>query len=226
MKKTKVMKICTKCKQIKKLVNFYKNKSYKDNYSNWCKYCFQKYHKFYNKSYYLKNKDKINEYKKKYRKENKEVISIYNKKYKNRHKKEIKEYRIKNINILKRKQNKYETYKRKTDIKWKVSKNLRVRINIALKHSIKSLSTMFLIGCEIDYLMYCLQCKFKKGMNWNNYGYGKGKWVIDHIIPCANFDLSDPKQQKECFHYTNLQPLWWEENMRKGSKYEKFTLYF
>jgi len=49
--------------------------------------------------------------------------------------------------------------------------------------------------------------KFKrKGMTWENRG--KGGWHIDHVLPYASFDLSDPEQQKICFHYTNLQPLW------------------
>jgi DNA/RNA endonuclease G (NUC1) len=53
-------------------------------------------------------------------------------------------------------------------------------------------------------------------MNWENYG--KNGWHIDHIIPCASFDLTDPKQQKNCFHYTNLQPLWAADNIRKSDK--------
>ena len=51
-------------------------------------------------------------------------------------------------------------------------------------------------------------------MNWENYGV----WHIDHIIPCARFDLSDPGQQKICFHYTNLQPMWGEDNLKKGAR--------
>jgi hypothetical protein len=80
---------------------------------------------------------------------------------------------------------------------------------------------MFLIGCEIDYLMYHLQHKFKKGMTWDNHGSGnngKGmkEWHIDHIKPCSSFDLSKPEEQQKCFHYTNLQPLWVKENWKKG----------
>jgi hypothetical protein len=55
-------------------------------------------------------------------------------------------------------------------------------------------------------------------MNWDNYGFGIDKWNMDHIIPCASFDLSDPEQQKKCFHYTNLQPLWQLENILKSDR--------
>ena len=54
-------------------------------------------------------------------------------------------------------------------------------------------------------------------MSWNNYG----KWHVDHIRPCIDFDLSKPEEQQKCFHYTNLQPLWAEENMRKHYKFVK-----
>lgn len=75
---------------------------------------------------------------------------------------------------------------------------------------------MFLIGCEIDYLLYHIQEQFNPGMTWDNYG----DWHIDHIKPCANFDLSKPEEQRKCFNYTNLQPLWAEENLIKGKKEE------
>jgi hypothetical protein len=51
-------------------------------------------------------------------------------------------------------------------------------------------------------------------MNWEN----QGEWHIDHILPCASFDLTKEEEQRKCFHYTNLQPLWAKDNMIKGSK--------
>jgi len=72
-----------------------------------------------------------------------------------------------------------------------------------------------LLGCTVEELRAHLEKQFKRGMSWSNYG----RWHIDHIRPCASFDLTDPEQQRICFHYSNLQPLWAEENMRKGAKH-------
>ena len=59
-----------------------------------------------------------------------------------------------------------------------------------------------------------IESLFDDKMTWNNRGfYG---WHIDHITPCASYDLTDPQQQLECFHYTNLQPLWCTDNWKKN----------
>jgi hypothetical protein len=71
-----------------------------------------------------------------------------------------------------------------------------------------------LIGCTIKELTVHLEKLFHPGMNWDN----QGKWHVDHIIPCASFDLSDPVHQLECFHWSNLQPLWGPDNIRKGKR--------
>ena len=69
-----------------------------------------------------------------------------------------------------------------------------------------------------------LESRFEPGMTWDNYGNPNGDhtdcWHIDHIIPCAAFDLTDPIEQKQCMHYSNLQPLWAKDNLMKGSKFE------
>ncbi len=83
------------------------------------------------------------------------------------------------------------------------------------KKAKKTNSTLILLGCTIKELISHFDKKFKKGMNWNNMN----KWHIDHIKPISSFNLSNPEEQKKCFHFSNLQPLWAEENLKKGSKY-------
>lgn len=98
----------------------------------------------------------------------------------------------------------------------KISKRLRTRMLKALKRvkGKKSKSFKDLLGCSIKHFMEYMEKLFKEGMSWDNHG----GWHIDHIIPCASFDLTDPNQQIKCFHYTNLQPLWAEDNLRKKDK--------
>lgn len=100
------------------------------------------------------------------------------------------------------------------DPAYRVCKNLRERIRSVMLGLNKSGPTAKLIGCPWDYLKLWLQAQFKLGMTWENYG----DWHIDHILPCASFNLIDPTEQRRCFHYTNLQPLWAEENLQKSSK--------
>lgn len=110
--------------------------------------------------------------------------------------------------------------RRKVDLNYRLKFVLSSRLRGALnRQSIqKTKKTMELIGCSIDFLRVHLKSKFSDGMTWNNYG--KRGWHIDHIVPCAYFDLSDPEEQKKCFHYTNLQPLWAPDNLRKNSYYK------
>jgi hypothetical protein len=120
-------------------------------------------------------------------------------------------------NKLKEKQNVYERKRYKEDINYMITKLLRCRFAeiIKSKKSIKFDSVLNFIGCSVDYLREYLESKFKDGMTWEN----KGEWHIDHIKPCASFDITDIEEQKKCFHYTNLQPLWAKDNISKGCKW-------
>ncbi len=107
---------------------------------------------------------------------------------------------------------------RKTIPHIKIRDNLALRMRLALKEQnlTKRNTTTELVGCSIKYLKQYLERKFKPGMTWRNQS--RFGWHIDHIKPCSKFDLSDPIQQKICFNYKNLQPLWAEENIRKSNK--------
>lgn len=69
-----------------------------------------------------------------------------------------------------------------------------------------------LIGCSVEFLMGYLEAQFKEGMSWTN----RGLWHVDHIRPCAKFDLTKKEDQARCFHYSNLQPLWAADNLAKA----------
>ena len=184
------------------------------------------------KAYRLKNKERDKKYKKAYRLKNKEKLKeqmrLYRLKHKERDRKYAKEYRLKNKDKIKKRMKAYRIRSRKKiaqyvrerrqkDIKFKVVINLRHRANMALRGTVKSKRTMELLGTSIDNFWSHLESKFKPGMTRNNYGK---RWHIDHVIPCASFDLTKPEEQFKCFHYTNLQPLWAKENLKKGAKLE------
>jgi hypothetical protein len=75
----------------------------------------------------------------------------------------------------------------------------------------KTTNAVELLGADIETVRRHLESQFLEGMSWSNHG-SRG-WHIDHIKPINTFDLSDPKQLHECFHYTNLRPLWWKDNL-------------
>lgn len=105
------------------------------------------------------------------------------------------------------------------DINFRLGRRIRGRILGALKYgTAKSSKTTLLLGCTIPQLREYIEGHWKPGMTWANHGKGEGKWHIDHRFPCSSFDLTKPSQQRLCFHYTNLQPLWERDNLSKGDK--------
>lgn len=100
----------------------------------------------------------------------------------------------------------YRKNKRATDVSFRIVCCLRARLACALKGRQKSSSTLSLLGCSVEYFKAYLESLWKPGMSWENYGVDG--WHIDHVRPCASFDLSKRDDQGMCFHYTNLQPLW------------------
>ncbi len=188
------LKKCVKCQEIKSLDKFYNDKSNKDKISYWCGQC-------------LKNLSK------KYRCDNKEKIRI-------QRKKADKIYYIKNKKRIIQQQIKQRRIRRQTDINFKLLYNLRSRLTLALQGKLKSKRTLELLGCTVEELKQYLESKFTEGMTWDNHGYGSDKWHIDHIKPCSKFNFSYLKQQELCFNYTNLQPLWQNDNFKKSDNYE------
>jgi hypothetical protein len=94
---------------------------------------------------------------------------------------------------------------------------MRGRVNGALKNyeNRNRKHTLEYVGCNLQELREHLEKQFNNGMTWEN----QGQWHIDHIRPCASFDLSKEEERHKCFHYTNLQPLWAFDNLSKGANY-------
>ena len=151
----------------------------------------------------FKNKDHINAIRRKRRRTEAGAkrIAADNKRYQKKHRKKLTQ--------------KYLD-RRKNDPNFKLLTILRGRIKDVLRGHSKSDSTINVLGCTIEELWQHLEKQFQPNMTKENHG----EWHVDHIIPCTSFDLTDPKQQVKCFHYTNLQPLWALDNLKKGQKCE------
>jgi len=187
-------KTCSSCKETKTEDLFIKNRLR-------CRKCKSVYDKIYN----TENKKRIDERNKSFREtqKQKELKRLYDIQYRK-------------INL--KKLNAKRLIKLKTNIGCKIAQNMRSRLRNALKYKNikKTGKTLDYLGCTIEECKKYLESKFKDGMTWDNYGlYG---WHIDHILPCISFDLTDIENIKRCFNYTNLQPLWWYENLSKGGR--------
>lgn len=106
----------------------------------------------------------------------------------------------------------------------KLKCTLRSRFSSALRNAMvakkeSSARVMKYIGCPINFFKKYLEYQFKPGMTWDNHGIHG--WHIDHVIPLSSFDLTNEQAMKKAWHYTNLQPLWAKENLRKHNKKPK-----
>jgi len=216
-------KVCSKCKTNKAFSEYYKDNSNSIGIRPNCKECSEKS----KAEYRINNKELVKEASRRYERTDKRKA----KRKANREKEEIKlrtkAYREANKEKIKASQQNYHRNNRvkvraqvrkrlKENVKFRLSHNLRARFHDALKKAniSKNSSVHDLIGCSVEDLKAYLASLFEEGMSWDNYG----KWEIDHILPVASFDLTSIDQQKECFNYKNLQPLWAEENRKKGCK--------
>jgi hypothetical protein len=159
------------------------------------------------KEYYQAHKEERKAYRKAYYQTHKEKEITYGIEYKENHKKEMKEWKR---NYSKN----YQRERRRNDINFKILCGLRERLNKAIKHNQKSGSAVKDLGCSVFELKIHLESKFQEGMTWENYGY-RG-WHIDHITPLISFNLQNREEFLKACHYSNLQPMWAEENLKKS----------
>lgn len=198
-------KICSKCGVEKEVCEFYKISGSSIKYRSKCKICMNNY----SRNYYGINKTIISEKNKKFRIENPNI-----------NKEKCKLYKQKNPGWFKKWLDKNKEHRRNYIMKYnsnpkiKIKNSLRGRINELMNKKYNNPKTLDLLGCEYEYFIKYIENKFIDGMSWDNYGYYG--WHLDHIIP-----LSSAKTKEEIvnlFHYTNLQPLWANDNLKKSNK--------
>jgi hypothetical protein len=208
------MKICLKCNIEKDLSDFTNNKTKKDGKCVYCRSCYAAI----NKKWRDNNKEADKKIHDKWKSNNLDRVRKSRlKSYYNNHeasKKRARKYKKQNQEQLKIKNRIYANTKYHNDLNYRLVRLLRGRIWKALKRNSKYSTSLELLGCSIEELKIYLEKQFVKDMNWQNYG----QWHIDHVKPCSSFDLTDPEQQKLCFHYSNLQPLWAKDNIKKSDK--------
>jgi len=109
----------------------------------------------------------------------------------------------------------YFLNRRRTDPEYKLMLRLRKRLSQLVNRDSRACSAKKLLGCPLPEFRQHIEKQFRPGMSWENHG---PVWHLDHIKPCAKFDLTDPEQQRECFHFSNFQPLFAAENLSKGAR--------
>lgn len=215
-------KKCSKCGEEKSLCEFHMKVSKTQRRDTRCKLCEKKR----SKKDYEGNKEASKEKAAKYYIANKEYIDERNKTWseKNREKRRVAErkWEEKNRDKIRARKRKYQKQRRK-NVQAKLEDTLRKRVSGIVKKKCRAGSAVRDLGCTIEYFKKHLEERFYNRANgekmiWDNYGmYG---WHIDHIIPLASFDLTDRAQFLKACHYTNMQPLWAEENYKKSDKTE------
>lgn len=115
---------------------------------------------------------------------------------------------------------KYKKEKRANDPLFKLLTNMRTRVGDIMKRRSykKMLPTIKILGAPLEIVKQHIESQFLPGMTWENHGKGKGFWNYDHIIPLAKAQTEE--ELLELFHYTNMAPLWFEDNIKKNSFYD------
>jgi hypothetical protein len=187
-------KRCTKCSEIKEFKDFVPQKAGFMGFKAQCKSCDLKYDKKYQSQTNLRSeRDKTPE-------------SIQYR----------KDYISKNKDWWRKYEREYRYSRRQEDMFFKIKGNLSSRLSDLIQNRGLGERTVELLGCDKDTFLNHLESQFTEGMTWENYGL-KG-WHVDHIIPISSYDLTNEDEVKKACHYSNLQPLWWQDNLEKGNK--------
>jgi hypothetical protein len=224
-------KLCKTCLLKLDTKLFTKSKDNKDGLRTQCNIC----RSLKRKNDRAKNPKKWRDYENKYRKANPEAKKAKDKRYRDKHKEQaktyFKSYYEKNSEIIKERTKKYQMenieahreYKkvyqkrrRDEDPIFRIIGNIRHRLNEFLKYEgmKKNSKISQYLGCDKEYLRKYIESQFKPGMTWDNYG---SEWHVDHKMPLKTENVTE-EQIYERNYYTNLQPMWGSDNIKKSNK--------
>lgn len=208
-----MVKICRKCK-IEKLEScFHKMSKERDGLRSECKECRKSSSKLHyeknsliiakkSKELYAQNSNEIKERVKRYRENNKDAVNARKTKWNKENAERLAAYKLA-----------YEKKRMAEDPNYRLARKLRKRLKQVLKG--KGSKAVEFLGCTVNEARLYLESLWQPGMTWENHSF-RG-WHIDHIKPLVSFDLTDEEQLKQACHYSNLQPLWMKDNLRKWS---------
>lgn len=190
-------KICTLCNIEKEFEEFHTSKNGKYGYNSQCKDC-------------------VNAKGRKFKTDNREAILTQRKQYNIDNKDKRAEDRKRDIVRTRQTKQAREVQRCIEDEGYRITRNIRKSVQCAFMSNQNMDVYHELLGCTPRQARRHVEEQWEFNMTWDNYG--TTGWHVDHIKPLASFDLTDVKQQKECFHYSNTQPLWAHDNMSKGSR--------
>jgi hypothetical protein len=226
-------KKCTKCGKELPLDQFYKKKLKNGSVGRqcYCKYCVKIFNITWRKDnpekvraakarWYKNNSVKVRAVTSEWQKNNPEKVRARNIRWRkdnpNKRRAAVANWKKNNPEKVRAQGTRRAKERRVCDPNFKIKQNIQRAIRMALNGRNRSIHSIELLGCSIEYLRSYLEQQFSPNMTWDNYGlYG---WHIDHIIPLSYFDFTDPEQQRRAWHYTNLRPLWAADNLKKNNK--------
>jgi hypothetical protein len=192
------MKRCSKCKEIKEMIAFSKDRKRSDGHQPHCKEC--------NKRYVESNKERVYETNRASRAKN--IDS---------RKQSEKQWYLLNKNKKLASNSAGKKKRRANDELFVLKENISSRINKAFRGLTKSKRTLEMLGCSLEEAKLHIESLFQPGMSWDNYGYST--WHIDHKIPLAS--ATNIEELEKLCHISNLQPLWAMDNIHKSDKYAR-----
>jgi hypothetical protein len=186
-------KICKRCESVCPLSEFKYGKNY-------CYSC----QKLYANEWKAKNRERVAEYNKKYKAEHRDEISIYN-----------TAYSLNNRDTIQQRSSANYLRLYHEDPNFKVAHLLRARVRKTLNGNIRADSALEFLGCTLDFFKAWLTYCFAEDMNFDNHG---NIWHIDHTIPCSKFNFTNDSEQKICFHWSNMKPMYAVDNISKNNR--------